>query len=43
MASRITLDIDGRVVYWDVDVNVAALLAQNLVQGLGPADGELSD
>lgn len=37
---RITISIGGRSVYWEVDPNVAAVLAQSLVQSLGPAEEE---
>ena len=37
MSTRITFDLDGRKVFWDVDDNFAAILLQNFVQSLGPA------
>jgi len=41
MTSRIMLQLGDRTVYWDVADDVAAILAQNLVQSLGPADGDV--
>ena len=36
--NRITLNIAGRVVYWDITPELMAIITQNLVQSLGPAE-----
>lgn len=38
MTNRITLTIQDRVVYWETNPNVIAVLAQHLVSTLGPAE-----
>ncbi|QJD50032.1 hypothetical protein SEA_RASOVI_58 [Microbacterium phage Rasovi] len=43
MNNRIALTINGREVYWEITAEQSALLAQTLVQYLGPADGETGE
>jgi hypothetical protein len=41
MKNRITITINGRTVYWDLEPQQAALFMQALIASLGPADGDL--
>ena len=44
MANRLVLHMRDRVVHWDLpDDNITAILAQNLVSALGPAEEGTGD
>lgn len=39
--NRVAITIGDRTVYWDLGPTMTALILQNLIQVIGPADGDL--